>query len=65
MKPPLADVIKQFFTFRDGDVENAGQENAAPKCMGGKCRTGKFGTRKSMEHCKCINIALRIHLIDS
>jgi len=30
MKPPLADVIKQFFTFRDGDVENAGLENSAP-----------------------------------
>jgi len=27
----------------------------------GKYRTGKCGTRKSMEHCKCINIALRIH----
>jgi len=46
-------------------LENAGLENVAPKCRGGKCRTGKCGTRKRMEHYKCINIALRIHLIDS
>jgi len=42
---------KEFFVcdWIPGDAENAGVENAAPDCRGGKRGSGNRGSLKSME----------------
>ena len=42
-------ILKMIATSGFGDAENAGVENAAPVCRGGKRESGNRGSLKSME----------------